>query len=402
MIESKTVRKTIKMSHEEVISSAKSLAPLLRKRGQDADILRSQPKETIDAIVDSGLIRILQPEKFGGHELHINSLTEATMELAKGDPSAGWCFTLLGLHSFMLAGWPEEAQKIVWGENPNALISSAFALTGKARKADGGYYIEGEWPFSSGVDHSDWAMVSSAQPPLEKGQNFRHLMFLVNRKDFEIEDDWNVSGIKGSGSKKIVIKEEIFVPNYMVCDIAKWSKLSVNPGISINNNSMYKLPLLTIIPFFLASVILGSAKGAYEIWVDNARKKATAYTNKIVSSYTHQQIRLAEYSAQLASVEALFRNAVEEVTNSDGILPQDLKVRLGRDYAYTAKVSAEVVQKLFYYSGAGAIYESNPMQRFWRDIQVMTMHAGLNFDFVGENFGRVELGLGIPPENPYV
>jgi 3-hydroxy-9,10-secoandrosta-1,3,5(10)-triene-9,17-dione monooxygenase len=392
------MKKFERISHEEAISRAKSLVPSIRARAMESESLRQQPKETIQEIIDSGLIRLLQPAMWEGHELPIDALCDATMEIAKADPSAGWCFTLLGLHSWMLTGWPEQAQREVWGEDPNALLASAFAPTGKTLRTEGGYLLHGEWPFSSGIDHCDWAMLGSIQPALEEGGFPQHLMLLVNREQYKIVDDWYVAGIKGSGSKRIVIKEPIFVPDHRILNILLWSKYNEAPGLSLYSSPVYTLPLQPIIPFFLASAVLGAAKGAYELWTETAKKRVAVFTQTQVSDFTHQQIRLSESAAEIAAAEALLRSALD-VVRQGGPLTVDQKVRIARDYAYVTKMSARVVQRLFENSGAGSIYESNPMQRFWRDVQIMSMHVGLNFDFAGENFGRWAMGMPINPKN---
>ncbi|WP_240421310.1 acyl-CoA dehydrogenase family protein [Paenibacillus periandrae] len=387
-----------RFSHETAIARARALAPSIRSRAKQSEEMRQQPKETIQEFIDSGLIRLLQPVMWGGHQLHIDSLCDAIKEIAKADPSAGWCFALLGLHSWMLTGWPEQSQLEVWGDNPNALIASAFAPTGKTVRTDGGYRIHGEWPFSSGIDHSDWAMLGSIQPPSEEGGFPQHLMLLVNKEQFEIMDDWYVAGIKGSGSKRIVIKEPIFVPDHRIVNILRWSKYNEAPGLSLHSGPVYTLPLQPIIPFFLASCVLGATQGAYELWIESAKKKHAVFTQTTITEFTHQQIRLSESGAELEAAELLLKSALG-VVRDGGPLTVDQKVRIARDYAYMTKMCARVMQRLFENSGASSIYESNPMQRYWRDIQIMSMHVGLNFDFAGENFGRHVMGLPINPKN---
>jgi|HigsolmetaAR203D_1030402.scaffolds.fasta_scaffold02833_8 3-hydroxy-9,10-secoandrosta-1,3,5(10)-triene-9,17-dione monooxygenase len=387
-----------RISYETAIARAHGLVPAIRERAKLSEEMRQQPKETIEDFVRSGLIRMLQPAKFGGHELPFESLCDCIMIISKADPSTGWCFALLGLHSWMLSGWPEQAQREVWEKDPNALIASAFAPAGKAVPVDGGYQLQGKWHYSSGIDHSDWAMVGAMLPPEKEGDLPRHTMFLVGKDQFRIEDDWHVAGIKGSGSKAIVIDQPVFVPDHRVVNLNLWSKFGDAPGFRIHSGPLYTLPLQPVIPFFLASSIVGATRGALELWVEQARKKVAVYTQTSVTEFTHQQIRLTESAAELDAAEALLRSGLQVIKNG-GPLSLDQKVRIGRDYAYTAKMCNRVMQRLFENSGASSVYESNPMQRYWRDISIMSMHAGLNFDFAGENYGRHLLGLPVSPRN---
>ncbi len=390
---------TSQMTYEEALEKAKSLAKVIRERGKYTEELRKIPKETIDDIVKSGLVRLLQPARWGGHELPLEALVDTTIEISKADPSSGWCYTLLGLHSYMLAGWPEQAQQEVWSQNQDALIASAFAPIGKVTQVNGGYRLSGKWSFSSGVDHCQWAMVGAFMPPSKDGEFPKHLMLLIPKEDYEIEDDWFVAGIKGSGSKTIVV-EDAFVPEHRVVDLVAWSKLCDAPGMKVNKGQIYQLPLLTVIGFFLASSTLGAAKGAYELWKEAARNKVAAYTLTKVTQFTHQQIRLARIAVELDSADLLLHHAVK-ILQSGQKIDTPVKVRLARDFAYVAEISGRAVQELFKNSGATSIYENNPIQRYWRDTQIMSMHAALNFDFAGENYGRVELGVPLDPKNIY-
>lgn len=385
-------------SYDEALAHAKALAPKIRERARQTEAMRKQMDETIQEIVDSGLIRVLQPRAFGGHELPLEALIDTTIEISKADPSTGWCYTLLGLHSFMLAGWPEQAQKDVWERSQNALIASAFAPVGKFIRVDGGFQLSGKWSFSSGIDHSLWVMVGGMEPPTKEGQLPKHLMFLLPREDIEVEDDWHVAGIKASGSKSIVINEPVFVPEHRVADLVMWSKFSKSAGMDIHQGRIYQLPIMNTIGFFLASATYGAARGAFELWVETSQKKVALYTQKNVTGFSHQQIRIAEMSAELDCAELLLHEAVR-ILQSSGKVDVARKMRCARDFAFVNKISSDVVRRLFENSGASSIYDSNPMQRFWRDTQIMSMHAALNFDFAGENYGRHLMGVPLDPKN---
>jgi 3-hydroxy-9,10-secoandrosta-1,3,5(10)-triene-9,17-dione monooxygenase len=395
-----TTGATQRLTYEEAIQRARALAPAIRERGRESEVQRKQLDETIQEIKESGLIRQLQPARFGGHELPIRSLVDTTIEIARADPSAGWCFTLLGLHAFMLAGWPEQAQRDIWEKDQDALIASAFGPVGKISRVDGGYMLSGRWSYSSGIDHSEWAMVGAMELPAKPGELPKHLMMLVPRTDFQIEDDWNVSGIRASGSKTIVIPQEVFVPEHRVVDLVEWSKFGRSPGSAVNKGHIYQLPIMATIGFFLCSAVLGAAKGAYDLWMEACRQKVTQYTRRNVTTFSHQQIRMAELEADLTCADLLLHHAVDRL-DTVGLPDREAKVRGARDFSYAAKLSASVVQRLFANSGAGSIYEHNPMQRFWRDVQVMSMHAALNFDFNGEMFGRLAMGVELDPDNLY-
>src|SRR5260370_32879008 len=119
------------MTYEKAVSLARALAPAIAERAAEAEAQRRQPEQTIQAIVDAGLVRLLTPTRWGGHALGCNAFVDSTIEIAKADASAGWCYALLVGHSLMLAQFPEEAQRDVWADDPDALMSSSFPPMGQ-------------------------------------------------------------------------------------------------------------------------------------------------------------------------------------------------------------------------------------------------------------------------------
>ena len=147
------------LTHEEAVEKAKELAATLKTRFKLTEEMTRQPEETIQELRDSGLIRTMVPKRFGGSELDFNTLFRTAIEIAKVDPSAGWCYTLLVVHAWQLAIFPEQAQAEVWGKNLDATIASSFApLKNEVKPVDGGYLVNGTWGFSSGITHSDYIM----------------------------------------------------------------------------------------------------------------------------------------------------------------------------------------------------------------------------------------------------
>jgi 3-hydroxy-9,10-secoandrosta-1,3,5(10)-triene-9,17-dione monooxygenase len=136
------------MTYEEAVARARALAPTIRQRAVAAEALRRQPEETIQEIVDAGLVRLLMPRRWGGYELPIDALADSAIEFGKADASAGWCYSFLVAHAWLLAHFPDEAQSDVWTSDPDALLASSFAPVGRFTCVEGGYQLSGNWPWS--------------------------------------------------------------------------------------------------------------------------------------------------------------------------------------------------------------------------------------------------------------
>jgi 3-hydroxy-9,10-secoandrosta-1,3,5(10)-triene-9,17-dione monooxygenase len=97
------------MTYEEAVARARALAPAIRERAASAEAQRRQPEETIQAIVDAGLVRLLMPRRWGGYELPLDALVDSVIEIARVDASAGCCYAFLVAHPWVLAHFPDEA-----------------------------------------------------------------------------------------------------------------------------------------------------------------------------------------------------------------------------------------------------------------------------------------------------
>src|SRR5437762_5869853 len=149
------------LSQSELWRRAEALLPALRQRAPRCEELRQIPEETLRDFHDAQLLRIQQPRRVGGAELDFVAIVQFGALFARACASTAWNFINFAAHHHMLGMFPPKAQDEVWGESPDALIASSFVFpAGKARKVKGGYQISGRWPFSSGVDPSEWNMLA--------------------------------------------------------------------------------------------------------------------------------------------------------------------------------------------------------------------------------------------------
>ena len=389
------------LTHEEAIKRAKNLATKIKPRFKITEELRQQPQENIQDFIDSGLVRAMVPKRWGGHELGFNTLFRTAAEVAKADPSAGWVYSLLVAHGWMLAFFSDEAQRDVWETDPDATIATTFnPFSGNEMvSVEGGYRVSGQWGFSSGIDHSDWVLIQGNIDVNEDGAAKEIVLILVHKSDFNIQKTWNTIGQRGTGSNTISL-ENVFIPKYRTVDMVAWSQRGEGSDERTETNFVYSHPLFAGLVACLVSAVVGASMGAYEIWRDSIRNKVSL-TNTKVADYTHQQIRMAEVAASLESIEGLMEKVVNKLDSGDPIDTYE-RLRIRRNYAYIAKSCNKAVRTIVDASGAGTMFEASPLQRYWRDVQGSSMHHTLNMDWVGEMFGKVELGLPLNPKDQLI
>ena len=129
------------VTYQDALASARALVPVLRERAARSESERITLPETLADLHRSGLLRILQPKRWGGMEFEFVAYVDIPCELARGCASTGWNAGNLIIHHWMLALYDERAQDEVWGRNPDALIASGIAYPqGQGRAADGGHH----------------------------------------------------------------------------------------------------------------------------------------------------------------------------------------------------------------------------------------------------------------------
>ena len=250
--------------------------------------------------------------------------------------------------------------------------------------------VSGRWPFSSGVDNANWVMPSAFTP--EHGL----VMLMVPRSEFRVEDDWHVSGLRGTGSKSVVLDEPLFVPGHRYTPFVGRTYPEARDAQGV---ALYGAPLLSVLPHTLAGPVVGMALGMVDAFVEAMRVRRTM-AGQLQSETVVQHMRVAEASAMVEAARAIARANLAELrergAGDAGFSDLD-RARFRRDHAFIAKLCVGAANKLFEGGGGSALYEKSPLQRFHRDIHAGTHQVGLDWDLMGELYGRARFGLELSP-----
>ncbi len=382
-----------------MIARAKTLVPQLRERASRTEELRRLPPETERDLHESGLFRIVQPKRVGGSEFDYVALVDCADAIAQADASVAWNLANLASHQWMLGMFDKRAQDMVWNKDVNTLIASSFIFpAGRARKVDGGYVLRGSWPFSSGVDSSEWNMLASVVSSEDEADGIEYRIFLVHRSGYQIKDTWNATGLRGTGSNDVDVNDA-FVPGPMTLAVSDLDG-GPTPGSAVNANALYELPVFSLFPYVLSGVALGNAQACLDDYVELARHRASTYNRAKIGDLQSTQIKIAEASAKIDAARLIMRSTcIEAMADARrGYIPNIAsKTKSRRDGAYSVNLCTEAVSLLFSASGARGLFTTGVLQRQFRDAHAINSHIAFNFDAAATNFGRVALGL--PSEN---
>jgi len=303
------------------------------------------------------------------------------------------------VHPWQLALFPRQAQDDVWGADPATRMSSSYAPTGKARKTEGGYRLDGRWSFSSGCDHATWVLLGGIVfDDDHKPVDFR--TFLLPISDYTIDDVWDTVGLRGTGSNDIVVSDA-FVPEHRSLSFTDVTKCAC-PGHQHNTGALYHIPFGSIFSYAITTPIIGMATGAYQAHVDYQRGRVRAsYVGQKAAEDPFAQVRVAEAAALIdAAWLALERDMTELMTcaRQGERIPLPLRWRIRRDQVTGTGQAIRAVDLLFENSGGRALKLGTPIQRFWRDAHAGRVHAINDPERALTMFGRGEFGHDVPPD----
>lgn len=380
--------------HDELWGRAAQLLPVLRERAAQCEELRRMPDETLRDFHDAGLFRMQQPRRVGGSELDFVAVVTFAALAARACASSAWNLANLGSHHLLLGMFPPKAQDEVWGASADSLIASSFVFpAGRARTETGGYVISGRWPFSSGVDPSDWDLLGGLVAQ-DDGALPEQRIFLLHRSQYRIIDNWYAGGLRGSGSKDVEAFEQ-FVPEHRTLAVAQ-TKGGPTPGSALNPGPLFQIPVFALFPYMLSGVALGIAEGMIDDYTAEATGRAAKMTGIRLAELQSVQMRVGEAAAYArASRTAQEGNCVEaQALAAAGRVPDiSTKLRYRLEGAYSVDWAVRAVDIMFGLTGASGLYETGHGPRAFRDAHAVKQHISFNTDIAATAYGRVALGL---------
>ncbi|MDH4564757.1 p-hydroxyphenylacetate 3-hydroxylase oxygenase component [Pseudomonas sp. BN411] len=380
-----------------LLDDLKAILPAIAANASKAEQLRQVPEENIAMLKGIGLHRALQPKKYGGMEISLPEFADCVVALAGACASTAWAFTLLCTHSHQLAMFSARLQEEIWGEDSNATASSSIAPFGKVEEVEGGVLFSGEMGWSSGSDHAEWAIVGCRRKNADG--ELVYCFAVLPRSDYEIRDDWYAAGMKGSGTKTLIIKDA-FVPNYRI-QAAKDMMEGRSDGFGLYPDS--KIFYSPYRPYFasgFAAISLGIAERMLEAYKEKTKNRVRAYTGVSVGTATPALMRLAESTHQVAAARAFLEKTWQEHAEHGERHQYPSRETLAfwrTNQAYAVKMCIQSVDRLFEAAGGTSWFENNEMQRLFRDSHMTGAHAYTDYDVCAQILGRELMGLEPDP-----
>ena len=373
----------------QVLEIARSLVPGIRARVDECERLRRLPDATVEELRTSGLLRVATLERFGGFGLGLDTGLEVATELGRGCSSTAWVLAQYLVHNWGASRFDAGTQAEYFADSVDVTCATAKAmLTSTVVEQDDGIVLSGRWKFSSGIDHADWLWITRVSKDSTDGA-------LVPRGDFEIADDWHTLGLKGTGSKEVVL-HSAFVPRRRILSVSHQRSIA-EPGSELyDEDPTHRLPG-HVWGYWTGSCLIGTARAALERFETSLVGRRSSVSGRVITESPLTQVALAESSAEIQCAGLLFEHDMTRMraaAEAGQAVGYETVCEVGRNAAYGYRLLLTAGQRLLEHFGSSVIYDGNPVGRLVGDLIAGTRHAVFGWEDNAEQYGRMRWGMG--------
>ena len=338
---------------------------------------------------------MLVPRALGGGEIDYMEHLSIIETLAEADASTAWCVNQNAVYATVSATMPEATARKIW-KDQRAVVANGPPVSAEAVPVDGGYRLTGRWSFSTGYRHATWisALTPVRDPERSEGPSTARrdmLTLLVPKNDVTVLDDWQVNGMRGTGTFGFEITD-LFVPR------SRTFRQSEGPRES---GPLYVIPMTLLFAAGFASGALGVARGALEAAIELAGGKTPRSEASLLRDKSAVQGQIGRAEAIWSSARAFLREAASQAWKGAceaGSLTVEQRIRLRLASTHTIRTAADVVDIAYGLGGTSAIFASSPVQRRFQDAHVITQHLqgrAAHYETAGQFF------LGLEPRGSF-
>jgi alkylation response protein AidB-like acyl-CoA dehydrogenase len=362
------------------VEAAAAMAPAVAGRAVEIENLRRLPLDIVDDLRDAGLFRLCIPAALDGGEVHPSVLVRTFEALSRGDAAAGWCLMIGATTGVGAAYLPEDEARAIYAP-ADAVTGGVYAPRGRAVAVDGGYRVSGRWQWGSGCQHSTWLMLGA----LVEGDPPAVRQFYFPAGEVQVHDTWYASGLRGTGSNDLEVSDA-FVPGSRCVAITE---------APLHDGPLYRFPVFGLLALGVCAVTLGVARAALDELTGVAGVKTATGQSRKLAERPAVQSAVGESEAALRAARAFVFDAIDEAwdrAEKGEPLGLEDRARLRMAATHAAVTSARVVDTAYNLGGGTSVYESSPLQRYFRNVHVATQHIIVSpptFQLAG----RVLLGL---------
>jgi len=383
-------------SKSELIGRARELAPVVAQQAAITDREGAVPASLITSFCDAGFMKMMVPKRYGGFELDYSAMAGVINTIAQSCSSTGWVLAFFIGHNFLHALFPEKSQAEVFGSRSFALTPGNAAPVFTLTPTAGGYVASGRSSWNSGSSAAEWYLCGGLVKA--EGAAPEHRLFLVPASEVKLIPSWEVAGMSGTASNDIEAKD-VFVPAHRTT-LAGPLLEGRGPGTLLHPNPMYSIPVLPFILGEVMPIVVGAYRAAANEFRRITESRISSHSGLAVGTKQTSQIKIAKGLGGAALAEIMLADYTRMLTSGDydwlraPVARAEIKVRS----AMVADYCSNGINELVLAAGANAFRLASPLQRFFRDINLVRVHGYIDLDSACETHGRILQGL--PPQTP--
>jgi len=384
------------LSSRTLIQRAEEMRGYLRDRQAETEAAGNVLTETNRVMVEAGFYRVIQPGPFGGYGFDLPTFVRLVTAVARGCPETAWVLSIVSGHVHQLATFPLDAQREAYGTLGDFRAPEVAAPQGTGVAVPGGFRVTGAWDYASGCADATHIllafMIDDAQPgdsPVRMG--------LFQRADYEIVRNWDVIGMQGTGSHRVVLNE-VFVPAHRTKPYPP--TVTTPPAEIYRDSALFYGPARPFIITESTAVIVGAAQGALDVYEETFRaRKATGPTGAARADLAEYQFNFGRCRtlvdtarAALLHTAASYMEIAHRTSTTGEPCSEDDSRRLTMVMLQSIHLAHEAVDIMFRTAGSSASKKDSVLGRYWRNVGVLRGHLAHQSDSAAINYGRVHFG----------
>lgn len=386
------------IEHQSVnlLETAQSMFDLLQSEAAIAEQQFHLTNKSVEAMKKARLYRMLVPKTIGGIEAEPCRILEVIEEISYAYGSAGWCLLNSVFYSAIVNIFATKAVATEVLANRDVVIAGQLAPKGIAIPEADGYRLSGNYTFGSGISQADYLLcgaVISDRDILDGNlskDGLENRIFLVSRDAVTVDRDWQVLGLRGTGSYSFSVSEKYIRADYsfpidLFDEYAR--KLS---------GTVYALGHIGLSSLCLTGFALGVAKRALHENAEIAKTKKTPH-GLVGDSPTFQE-QFARAVAKLRAARSycfeVYDGVTKDIMETGNSLDVEQITLFPLCLHHVYEVALEVCNFFYINSHRDALRDS-PLQQCYRDINTAIQHAALSNEIL-QDCGKSLLKLYSP------
>lgn len=399
---------------EKLLADARAAVPVLLEHAERTERERRIAPESLAAVREAGIFALGTPYEFGGVTADRVTTVRVLAELGRGCPSTAWVAAASAdAKRFFTPLMPYAVRELFYTE-PDVRLCGVGAPAGRAVEQAGTVRLSGRWGYASGCEDARWALLM-AQVHDADGRFLRTAPVLVEAARLTVERTWDVAGMCGTGSHTL-IADDVVVPADRVLRLPVGPdgrpELTTRPEAQLTNALCLIGPVLGAARGALDVVTgafgtrrppsggyarLADSPGARQLLAEavqtlrGAEQRALACAWAVDEWAGDREFRATEGDGLWTDVATVTR-AVDQWAGGDDEFPEVERAGLWADLVAVTRECRAAVDMLLDLHGSSAFATGNPLQRYWRDLNVATRHALFTGYLSRENHGRLLVG----------